>query len=101
MTPTIDFEKPMETAKSLMAIQTEAFTKTFELQKKSGEEMVSFFKTESEKAKELKTPEDIIKYNIEANKAFFALLKTQGEAFGEIATSVRDAAVAEVEKLAK
>ena len=101
MTTTVDFQKPFETVKTLMSIQAEAITKSLEQQKKSGEELTSFFKTEAEKAKELKTPEDVMKFNMEANKALYELLKSQGEAFAEIATSAREAAMAEVSTLAK
>ncbi|MCD8514029.1 MAG: hypothetical protein LRY63_12510 [Nitrincola sp.] len=44
MTSAVDFQKPVEAVKSLIALQTETLTKTVELQKKSGEELVAFFK---------------------------------------------------------
>lgn len=99
MTNNIDFQKPFEAVKTLMTIQAEALTKSVEQQKKTGEELTSFFKAEAEKAKTLKTPEDVLKFNVDANKALFELLKGQGEAFTTIANSARDAAMAEVEKL--
>ncbi|EXJ09846.1 hypothetical protein [Nitrincola nitratireducens] len=80
MTNTVDFQKPVEAVKSLIALQTETLTKTVELQKKAGEDLVAFFKAEAEKAKTLKTPEDLIKFNTEANTSLFNLLKSQGEA---------------------
>jgi len=101
MNAPVDFQKPFETVKSLMEIQAEAITKSVEQQQKSGEELTSFFKAEAEKAKELKTPEDVLKFNMEANKALFELLKAQGEAFTVIAKNAREAAMNEVTNMAK
>ncbi len=101
MNTNVDLQKPFEAVKSLMTIQAEAISKTVEQQKKSGEALAAFFKTEAEKAQSLKTPEDVIKYNIAANTALFELLKTQGDAFTAIANAAREAAMAEVEKMAK
>ncbi|MGB0733908.1 MAG: hypothetical protein ACPGPF_09075 [Pontibacterium sp.] len=101
MTTTVDFQKSFDTVKSLMTIQAEAITKSLEQQKKSGEELTTFFKSEAEKAQTLKTPEELIKFNMDANTALYELLKTQGEAFATIATSAREAALAEVSSLTK
>ncbi|WP_370279800.1 hypothetical protein [Pontibacterium sp.] len=101
MNAPVDFQKPFEAVKTLMNIQADAITKSVEQQKKSGEQLAEFFKTEAEKAKELKTPEDVIKYNMDANKALFELMKAQGEAFTAIATEAREAAMAEVSNLTK
>ena len=98
---TFDFKKPFESAQTLMGLQTSTITKTVELQKKSAEDLAAFFKTEAEKAKELKTPEDVVKFNVEANTTLFELLKAQGEAFTELAKSASEEAMAEVTKLAK
>ncbi len=95
----VDFQKPFETIQSLMNIQVSVITKSVEQQKKTGEELAAFFKTEVEKARELKSPEDVINFNVEANKALFELLKSQGEAFTTIANEAREAATAEFSKL--
>ena len=96
----IDFKKPFESAQALLSLQTAAITKTVELQKKSGEELASFFKGEAEKAKELKTPEEFVKFNVESNKALFELLKSQGEAFTTLAKESGEEAMAEIQKIA-
>lgn len=96
----IDFQKPFEAAQTLMGLQTAAITKTVELQKKSGEDLASFFKSEVEKAKELKTPQDFVQFNVESNKALFELLKSQGEAFTALAKESGEEAMAEIQKLA-
>ena len=101
MTNNADFQKPFEAVKTLMTIQADAISKSVAQQQKSGEELTNFFKAEAEKAKELKTPEDIIKFNIDANKALFELMKAQGEAFTAIANSAREAAMSEVASLTK
>ncbi len=96
----IDFKKPFESAQTLMSLQTAAITKTVELQKKSGEELAAFFKGEAEKAKELKSPEDFVQFNVESNKALFELLKAQGEAFTSLAKESGEEAMAEIQKMA-
>ncbi len=101
MTNNIDFQKPLEAMKTLMTLQASTINKSVELQKKSGEDLASFFKTEVEKAKELKTPEDIVKFNVDANKALFEILKAQGDAFTALATEASQNAMAEIQKLAK
>jgi len=101
MTNNADFQKPFEAVKTLMTIQADAISKSVAQQQKSGEELTNFFKAEAEKAKELKTPEDIIKFNMDANKALFEMMKAQGEAFTAIANSAREAAMSEVTNLSK
>ncbi len=101
MTNNIDFQKPLEAMKTLMTLQASTINKSVELQKKSGEDLASFFKSEVEKAKELKTPEDVVKFNVDANKALFEILKAQGEAFTALATEASQNAMAEIQKLAK
>ncbi len=101
MTNNVDFQKPFEAVKSLMSIQAEAISKSVAQQQKSGEELTNFFKTEAEKAKELKSPEDVLQFNMAANQALFELLKAQGEAFTSIANEAREAALAEVSNLSK
>jgi len=101
MTNTVDFQKSFDALQSLMNLQAAAITKSIEQQKKSGEQLTSFFQSEAEKAKDLKTPEELIKFNMEANKALFELLKGQGEAFTSIANETREAALTELQSIAK
>ncbi|MBY4677610.1 hypothetical protein [Marinobacterium arenosum] len=101
MNANVDFQKPFETVQKLMNLQAEAMTKAFEQQQKSGQQLTSFFQSEAEKAKQLKTPEEVIKFNIDANKALFELLKNQGEAFTTIANDAREAAMAELQNITK
>jgi hypothetical protein len=101
MTNNIDLQKPLEAVKTLMTLQAATVSKSVELQKQSGEELASFFKAEVEKAKELKTPEDVVKFNVEANKNLFEILKAQGEAFTALATEASQNAMNEIQKMAK
>ncbi|RTE64574.1 hypothetical protein EH243_16560 [Amphritea opalescens] len=101
MTTPIDFTKSFESVKHLMEMQAETISKSVELQKQAGEQLAAFFKTEAEKAKELKTPEDVVKFNVEANTSLFEMLKAQGEAFSELAKTAGENAMAEVSKLTK
>ena len=95
-----DFQKPLQSAQALMGLQTAAITKTVELQKLAGEQLATFFKTEAEKAQSLKTPQDVVKFNVEANTALFELLKIQGEAFTSLAKESSEQAIAEIQQLA-
>lgn len=101
MTNTVDFQKPVEAAKSLIALQTETLSKTVEMQKKAGEDLVNFFKSEAEKAKSLKTPEEVIKFNTDASTSLYNLLKAQGEAFTALATESSKTVMAEMQKFGK
>ncbi len=101
MTAKIDMKNPMEAAQSLMAVQADAISKSIELQKKSGEQLVAFFQAEAEKAKNLKTPQDLVQFNVDCNTALFNLMKQQGEALTSLATEVSNAAVAQFKQAAK
>lgn len=101
MNTNFDFQKPVEAVQALMAMQAEVIGKTIELQKKSGEELMAFFKAEGEKAKSLKTPEDVVKFNVNANTALFNLMKSQGEAFTALATAAGSTAMAPFKNLVK
>jgi hypothetical protein len=101
MTTNFDFKNPMEAVQALMAMQAETIGKSIELQKKSGEQLMAFFQTEAEKAKNLKTPEEVVKFNVDANTALFSLLKAQGEAFTQLASEASQSAMAQFQKLGK
>ncbi|WP_271270701.1 hypothetical protein [Aliamphritea hakodatensis] len=101
MTANIDFQKSFESVKSLMELQAQTISKSVELQKQSGEQLTAFFKQEAEKAQTLKTPEDVVKFNVEANTALFELLKAQGEAFTSLAQQAGESAMSEMTKAAK
>ena len=101
MNANFDFKNPMEAVQSLMAMQAETIGKSIELQKKSGEQLMAFFQAEAEKAKNLKTPEEVIKFNVDANTALFNLLKAQGEAFTQLASEASQAAMAKIQNLGK
>jgi phosphoribosyl-dephospho-CoA transferase len=94
MTTKPDFQKPMEAVQTLMAIQAQTIAKSIELQKKSGEELMAFFQSEAQKAASLKTPEELIRFNVEANTALFKLLQAQGQTFTAFATEAGQAAMA-------
>ncbi|MEH6578053.1 MAG: hypothetical protein V7731_13340 [Amphritea sp.] len=95
-----DFQKPLQSAQTLMSLQTAAITKTVELQKLAGEQLATFFKVEAEKAQSLKTPQEVVQFNVEANTALFELLKVQGEAFTTLAKESGEQAIAEIQKMA-
>ncbi|AOF81907.1 MULTISPECIES: hypothetical protein [unclassified Methyloversatilis] len=101
MTTKPDFQKPMEAVQTLMAIQAQTIAKSIELQKKSGEELMAFFQSEAQKAASLKTPEELIRFNVEANTALFKLLQAQGQTFTAFATEAGQAAMASFKGLGK
>jgi hypothetical protein len=101
MNTNLDLQKPIEAVQALMAMQAEAISKSIELQKKAGEQLMAFFAAEAEKAKGLKNPEELIKFSVDANTALFNLMKGQGEAFTALATEASNAAMAQMQKLGK
>ncbi|WP_261841381.1 hypothetical protein [Aliamphritea ceti] len=101
MTNNIDFQASFDSVKSLMELQAQTISKSVELQKQSGEQLTAFFKQEAEKAQTLKTPEDVVKFNVEANTALFQLLKLQGEAFTSLATQAGESVMSQMTKAAK
>jgi len=100
MASSIDFQKPLEMVKDMFAMQTETINRTFELQQQSGQELLQFFQSEAEKARDLKTPEDVVKFNVEANAALYNLLKNQTEAFTNLATEAGQKTMAKLQKMA-
>lgn len=89
-----DFQNPIEAVQALMAMQAQTIGKSIELQKKASEELMAFFQTEAQKATKLKTPEELVRFNVDANTALFKLLQAQGEAFTALATEVGQTAMA-------
>lgn len=99
--PTADFKKPIAAIQNMMTMQADTMTKTVELQKQASEELMTFFKSEVEKAKQLKTPEDVIKFNVEVNTALYQILKAQGESFTSLVTEAGKAMVDQVKNFGK
>ncbi len=99
MTAKLDINKPMETAQALMAVQVDAINKSLELQKKGGEQLMAFFQAEAEKAKGLKTPQELVQFNVDCNTGLFNLMKTQGEALTALATEVSNTAMAQFKNM--
>ncbi len=96
-----DSNKLMEVAQSLMGVQVDAISKSLELQKKAGEQLMAFFQAEAEKAKGLKTPQELVQFSIDCNTGLFNLMKTQGEALTALATEVSDTAMAQIKNVGK
>lgn len=101
MSAKTDFQNPIEAVQALMAIQAQTIGKSIELQKKASEELMAFFKTEAEKATKLKSPEELVRFNVDANTALFKLLQAQGEAFTALATEVSQTAMAKFQSAGK
>lgn len=101
MSAKTDFQNPIEAVQALMAIQAQTIGKSIELQKKASEELMAFFKTEAEKATKLKSPEELVRFNVDANTALFKLLQAQGEAFTALATEVGQTAMAKFQSAGK
>lgn len=87
-----------ETVQSLVELQTSTISQSIALQKKNGEELAAFFKSNADKAKTLKTPQDLVTFNLDSSKALFEMLKAQGEAFSGLATKTSEAATAKLIK---
>ena len=78
-------EKSMEAFKSLWTLQMEATKKTFELQKTNSEELVSYMNAETEKAKGLQSPQEMMQFSLDMQRGLFELAKAQGEALTQLA----------------
>jgi len=80
-------EKSMEAFKSLWALQMETTKKTFELQQSNSAELVSYMKAESEKAKSLQSPQEMMQFSLDTQRGLFELAKSQGEALTQLAVA--------------
>ena len=93
---TEDLMKPFESVKALMTMQADVISKTVAQQQKASQVIAGFFQEEAKKAQELKSPEELVQFNMDTSKALFDLLKTQGAEFTTIAEEARDAFVKEL-----
>jgi ABC-type transporter Mla subunit MlaD len=94
-----DMMKPFEAVKSMMTMQADVISKTVAQQQKTAQALSSFFQDEAKKAQDLKSPEDVIKFNMDSNKALLDLLQVQGTEFTSIAEEARDALMKEVQSM--
>lgn len=93
---TDDMMKPFESMKSLLAMQADVISKTVAQQQKAAQSLSGFFQDEAKKAQALKSPEELLQFNLETSKALFELLQSQGEEFSTIAEEAREAFVSEI-----
>lgn len=93
---TEDMMKPFESVKALMTMQADVISKTVAQQQKSAQTLAGFFQDEAKKAQELKSPEQLMQFNMDTSKALFELLQSQGAEFTSIAEEARDAFMKEV-----
>lgn len=93
-------EKTMESLKSLWALQMETTKKTFELQQANSAELVSYMNAESEKAKNLQSPQEMVQFSLEMQRGLFDLAKTQGEALTQLAVESNQDALAKMQSMA-
>ena len=84
---TFNPEKSMEAFKSLWTLQVEATKKTFELQKNNSAELVSYMTAETEKAKGLQSPQEMMQFSVDMQRGLFDLAKAQGEALTQLAVA--------------
>ncbi len=93
---TEDMMKPFESVKALMTMQADVISKTVAQQQKSAQMLAGFFQGEAKKAQDLKSPEQLMQFNMDTSKALFELLQNQGAEFTSIAEEARDAFMKEV-----
>ncbi|WP_317928755.1 hypothetical protein [Halioxenophilus sp. WMMB6] len=93
---TEDLMKPFESVKALMTMQADVISKTVAQQQKAAQMLAGFFQDEAKKAQGLKSPEELVQFNMDTSKALFELLKSQGAEFSTIAEEARDAFVKEL-----
>lgn len=92
-------EKTIETFKSLWALQMEATKKTFELQQSNSAELVSYMTAETEKAKSLQSPQEMMQFSMDMQRGLFDLAKNQGQALTEMAVESNKEAMAKLQSL--
>lgn len=95
----LDFHRQIELAQTLMAMQMEAINKSVQLQQKSTHQLGAFLQAEAEKARQLHSPEEVLKFNLQANTLLFGLLKSQGEAFTHLASETVVSALEQMRRL--
>lgn len=93
---TEDMMKPFESVKALMTMQADVISKTVAQQQKSAQSLAGFFQDEAKKAQDLKSPEQLMQFNMDTSKALFELLQSQGAEFTSIAEEAREAFMKEV-----
>lgn len=99
MNANLDFHKQIELVQVLMSMQAQAISKSVQLQQKSSHQLNAFLLAEAEKARELKSPEQILKFNLQANTLLFGLLKSQGEAFSHLASETIVSALEQMRRM--
>ncbi len=93
---TEDLMKPFESVKALMTMQADVISKTVAQQQKAAQSLAGFFQDEAKKAQSLKSPEEMLQFNMDTSKALFDLLKNQGAEFTAIAEEARDSFLKEI-----
>lgn len=99
MNTRFDYQQQIKLAQTLMAMQMEAINKSVQLQQKSTHQLGAFLQAEAEKARQLHSPEDVLKFNLQANTLLFGLLKSQGEAFTHLASETVVSALEQMRRL--
>ncbi len=94
-------EKTLEAFKSLWALQMETTKKTFELQQTNSAELVNYMNAETEKAKSLQSPQEMVQFSLEMQRGLFDLAKNQGEALTNLAVESNKDAMAKLQSMAE
>ena len=81
---------------ALMAMQVDAINKSVQLQQRSTRQLGAFLQAEAEKVRHLHSPEELLKFNLQANTLLFGLLKSQGEAFSHLASETLASALEQI-----
>lgn len=92
----LDFQHQIELAQALMAMQVDAINKSVQLQQRSTRQLGAFLQAEAEKVRHLHSPEELLKFNLQANTLLFGLLKSQGEAFSHLASEALASALEQI-----
>ena len=82
----LDLHTQLMLAQSLLEAQQQAVTKSLLLQQKSSQQLCAFWMAEAEHASHLGTPQQLLKFQLLANRQWLGLMKSQGEAYSHLAT---------------
>lgn len=95
----LDLHAPLLLAQSLLAAQQQVVSKSLLLQQKTSQQLCAFWMAEAEHACHLSTPQQLLKFQLQANRQWLGLMKSQGEAYSHLATETIAGMAAQLRRL--
>lgn len=95
----LDLHAPLLLAQSLLAAQQQVVSKSLLLQQKTSQQLCAFWMAEAEHACHLSTPQQLLKFQLQVNRQWLGLMKSQGEAYSHLATETIAGMAAQLRRL--